>query len=205
MVGRTDVVCGLTKLMLSTGPIVRVTPNELHVLDSNYFEELYVRSGKLDKYGPFSARFGTDDTFFTAPSHEQHRRLRNAVSPYFSKRKITDFQPVIHTKLRKLCSKIETYAQTGRVLPLHRAWTAYAGDVVTEFCFAKAYDHLDSPDFQETFHEPMHAACESSTVLMQFPWLWPIMNSLPDWLVLKLEPNMHMHIQVQKVVVTLLF
>lgn len=171
------------------------------MLDSDYFEELYVKSGKLDKYPPFSARFGTDDTFFTASSHEHHRRLRNSVAPFFSKRKITDFQPVIQAKLTKLCSKVATEyaAGTDRALPLHRAWTALTGDVVTEFCFAKAYDHLDSPDFAETFHEPMHAACESSSVLMQFPWLWPVMNSLPDWLVVKLEPKMHMHIQVQHV------
>src|ERR1700712_3224045 len=112
------------------GPIVRVTPNELHVLDPDYFEELYVKSGKLDKYAQFSARFGTDDTFFTAPLHEDHRRLRNAVAPFFSKRKIMDFQPVIQDKLKKLCARIEEYAGTERVLPLHRAWTAYSGDAV---------------------------------------------------------------------------
>ncbi|KIX02127.1 uncharacterized protein Z518_08066 [Rhinocladiella mackenziei CBS 650.93] len=180
------------------GPIVRVTPNELHILDSDYFEELYVKSGKLDKYAPFSARFGTDDTFFTAPSHEYHRRLRNSVVSFFSARKIMEFQPVIRDKLDKMCSRIAEYVGTDRILPLHRAWTALTGDVVTEFCFAKAYNHLDSPDFEETFHEAMHAACESSSILMQFPWLWPIMNSLPDWLVVKLEPKMHMHIQVQR-------
>lgn len=171
----------------------------MHIQDSDYYEELYVKSGKLDKYPPFAARFGSDDTFFNATLHEDHRRLRSAVAPYFSKRKIMDFQPVVQAKLKKLCSKIEDYAATGSVLPLHRAWTAYAGDIITEFCFAKAYDHLESPDFKETFHEPMHAVCQSSTVLMQFPWLWPIMNSLPDWLVVRLEPTMHMHIQVQQV------
>lgn len=181
-----------------------MTPNELHICDSDYFEELYVRSGKLDKYRPFSARFGTDQTFFTAPLYEDHRTLRNAVAPFFSKRKIMDFQPVVRSKLNKLTIKIEEYVNTDRVLPLHRAWTAFSGDIVTEFCFANAYDHLDSPDFKDTFHEGMHAACESSNVLMQFPWLWPIMNSLPDWLVLKLEPTMYVHIQVQKVVLVII-
>ncbi|KEF57549.1 uncharacterized protein A1O9_05466 [Exophiala aquamarina CBS 119918] len=179
------------------GPIVRVTPNELHIIDSDYFEELYVKSGKLDKYRPFSARFGTDESFLTAPSHEYHRVLRNAVAP-FSKRKIMDFQPVIRSKLDKLVTKIEGYISSGGVLALHRAWTAFSGDVVTEFCFAKAYDHLDSPDFKDAFHGGMHAACESSNVLMQFPWLWPIRNGLPDWLVLRIEPTMYVHIQVQK-------
>lgn len=115
-----------------------------------------------------------------------------------------DFQPVVRSKLNKLTIKIEEYVNTDRVLPLHRAWTAFSGDIVTEFCFANAYDHLDSPDFKDTFHEGMHAACESSNVLMQFPWLWPIMNSLPDWLVLKLEPTMYVHIQVQKVVLVII-
>lgn len=178
---------------------MRITPNELHIVDSDYFEELFTRSGKLDKYKPFSARFGTDDTFFTAPSHEVHRRLRAAVAPYFSRRKITDFEPTIRAKLRKLCAKIAEYASTGETLRLDRAWTAFTGDIVTEFCFAKAYDHLDSPGFQETFHEAMIAACKSSTMLMMFPYLWRIINILPDWLVIKLNPDMGMHVQVQQV------
>jgi len=91
-----------------------------------------------------------------------------------------DFQPVIRSKLDKLTTKIEGYIASGDVLPLHRAWTAFSGGIVTEFRFAKAYDHLDSPDFKDTIHEDMHTACESSIVLMQFPWLWPIMNGLPD-------------------------
>jgi cytochrome P450 len=103
---------------------VRITPDELHVQDPDFFEELYVKSGKLDKYIPFSARFGTDQSLFTTASHDHHRLRRGAINPFFSKKKISDFQPVIQGHLDKLCRKIAQYANTERVLPLHRAFTA---------------------------------------------------------------------------------
>ncbi len=170
----------------------------MHVEDPDYFEELYVKSGRLDKYSRFSARFGTEESFFTTPSDEHHRLRRAAINPFFSKKRIIDFQPIIRAKLEKLCQKIAQYNVTNRELHLHEAWTAYAGDVVTEFTFARSYDHLDVPDFAETFNKPMHAACESSTMTLQFPWLWPLMNSLPEWLVMKLQPEFYLHIRIQR-------
>lgn len=128
------------------------------IADPDFYEELFVKSGKLDKPAYFCNRFGTDNAFFTTPSHEHHKLRRSAVVPFFSKRRITDFQPAIRAKLDILMSKFSTYTGTDRVLRLDRAFTALAGDVVTEFCFAKAYDHLESPDFTETFHEAMAGA-----------------------------------------------
>ena len=106
------------------GPIIRITPEELHVQDADYFEELYIKSGKLDKYVPFSARFGTDQSLFTTAAHDHHRLRRGAINPFFSKKKIVDFQPVIQGHLDKLCRKIAEYVNTDRVLPLHRGFTA---------------------------------------------------------------------------------
>jgi hypothetical protein len=83
---------------------------------------------------------------------------RRAVAPFFSQRRILDFQPVVREKLDLLVSKLDAYKQSGKVVQLERAFTALSGDVVTQFCFGKAYDHLKSPDFSETFHEAMSGA-----------------------------------------------
>jgi hypothetical protein len=55
------------------------------------------------------------------------------------------------------------------------------------------------PGFSENYYEPMHAACESGMLTLQFPWLWPLMNSLPDAIVLKLQPLLYMLIKFQRV------
>jgi hypothetical protein len=77
--------------------------------------------------------------------------------------------------------------------------TAYAGDVISEYSFARSHDHLDSPDFSETYYEPMHAACESGALTLQFLCLWQLMNNLPDAIVLKPQPLLYMLIKLQRV------
>ena len=51
---------------MRTGPIIRITPDELHILDSDYYEQLYANSGRLDKYEWMSGRFGTAESFFNS-------------------------------------------------------------------------------------------------------------------------------------------
>ena len=63
-----------------------------------------------------------------------------------------EFQPVIREKLDKLCRKIAQF--NGREFQLHKAWTAWVGDVIAEYSFARSYDHLDIPDFTETVRTP---------------------------------------------------
>jgi cytochrome P450 len=85
----------------------------VHIRDSDYYEELFVRSGKLDKPYTFCHRFGTDDTFFSTPSHDLHKIRRGAVAPFFSKRNIINYQPMIRAKLKTLIEKLAAYKGTG--------------------------------------------------------------------------------------------
>ena len=108
------------------------------------------------------------------------------------------FQPIIREKLDILVKKIAQYKDSGR-LAINRAFTVLAGDIITEFTFAKSYDHLESPDFKETFYEPMFAASKSGHVSLQFPWIVPLIEKMPDSIVLKLQPLLHLIMVVQRV------
>jgi cytochrome P450 len=156
----------------------------------------------MDKYQWMSGRFGTEDAFFMTAPDELHRLRRSALNPFFSKKKITEFRPVVQQKVDKLVYRITQFQERGAVIDWHKAMTAYAGDVISEYSFARSYDHLDSPDFRDNYYEPMHAACESGMLTLQFPWLWPLMNSLPDAVVLKLQPLLYLLINLQRVSAT---
>jgi len=136
---------------------------------------------------------------FTTSKADIHRRRRSALNPMFSRKQIVNFQPIIREELDTLCEKIAQYKDSGRPFAINRAFTAFAGDIITEFAFAKSYDHLESPDFEETFYEPMFAASKSGHVTLQFPWIVSVMDKMPDSIVLKLQPLLHMIRALQRV------
>jgi len=94
----------------------------------------------------------------------------------FSKRSILDFQPVIREKLEILCDKIAKYGEGDgeQILCLNYAWSAWAGDLITEYAFGFCYNHLESPGFQESFHEAYMEMTGFGHVAVQFPWVHPV-------------------------------
>lgn len=182
-----------------TGPIIRITPFELHIDDPDYYATLYERTGRRDKYAYFSGRFGYASDSFSTIDHETHRMRRKALSPFFSDKKISEFQPVIRNKVYKLCQKLAEYQQDGRILPLHRAWMALTTDTITEYAFGRAYNQLDSPDFQETLHEALLAIYTTGQFALHFPIVFPILDMLPDWFVLKAQPVLQPVVGLRKV------
>ncbi|KAI9793075.1 MAG: hypothetical protein M1816_000973 [Peltula sp. TS41687] len=65
------------------GPIVRITPEELHIKDSDYWEEFYQKNIKADKYEWFAGRFGHIESIFTTPNYAVHRIRRGALNPMY--------------------------------------------------------------------------------------------------------------------------
>jgi len=63
------------------GPIVRITPDELHVQDSSFWDTLYARNPKADKYAWMNGRFGNEASIFTTSDQALHRLRRSALNP----------------------------------------------------------------------------------------------------------------------------
>jgi Cytochrome P450 len=87
----------------------------------------------------------------------------------FSKKQIVQFEPVVRQTVDYLCQKIARYEKSDRVLTISNAWSCYAGDVITEYAFGLCYNHLDSDDFEGSFHDIFMAVSEFGHVTLQFP------------------------------------
>lgn len=171
----------------------------MHINEPNFFDILYARDGRRHKYTYFSGRFGYASDTFSTWQHELHHQRRKALGPFFSAKSIKEFEPVIRAKVDKLCTKVSAYVDDGRVLHLNRAWMALTTDIITEYAFAKSYDHLDSPDFQESLHDALVAIYTTGQFALHFPITFPILGALPDWLVSKMEPRLLPVIGLRKV------
>lgn len=176
---------------------MRINPYELHVADSEFWDTLY-GPGRVDKYDYFINRQNIPRSIFATPDHNLHRLRKAPLLPLFSKKRISDFQPIIREKLDILCGKIDQYVADGRHFAISRALTAFSGDVITTYVFGQSYQHLESPDFKETFHEAFMAGSEAGHVALQFKWMYPLMATLPEWLALKMQPAIFLILQLAK-------
>ncbi|KAL4732999.1 cytochrome P450 [Aspergillus similis] len=181
------------------GPVVRISPNELHVNEPSFIEELYAGSGKRrDKYPYFTCQFGIPDSVFGTPGHDLHRLRRGALSRFFSKTSVTKLEPIIESAIRKLCTQLESYCGSQRPVKMDMAFSCMTTDVVTEYAFAKSYNFLDSPTFEPNFHRPIVAGADLGPWVKQFPAMLKVMDSLPKWILTRINPEAAVYIQFQE-------
>jgi cytochrome P450 len=153
---------------------VRITPFELHVEDSDYWEELYSRTIKQDKYEWMAGRFGANTMTFTTAKADLHALRRAPLNHMFSKRSILRFEPVIQEKVETMCDGIRVLSEKGEPIVLSDAYSAFAGDVIAQYCFGFSYRHLESPGFEDNFHSAFMAVCSFGHLALQYPMMHPV-------------------------------
>lgn len=170
------------------GPIVRISPWELHVSDPEW-NEIYKVSSKVDKYYWYYAFAGLSDTAFATANYELHRVRRKAQQTYFTVDAIAQFEPIISQTISKLSKRLAITKGTSQLLNLSHAFRALATDIVTKFVFDKSYDLLDQPDFAATFHTAILDINEMGHWQRNFHIILPIMKILPRSLVQFMNPS----------------
>ncbi|KAI1122292.1 cytochrome P450 [Nemania abortiva] len=87
----------IAKMHKEYGPIVRISPHELHVNDPLFFDVIYRQEGRWDKYAwivdAFTAR---GSTIFVA-DHAVHKARRQPLSPFFSKARVATQQEMLQS------------------------------------------------------------------------------------------------------------
>ncbi|KAL6719565.1 hypothetical protein ACLMJK_003807 [Lecanora helva] len=171
------------------GPIIRINPFEVHIHDSNYYEEFYRKP--YDKSKRLQSRFDFDHASFSTPEFSIHKRRRAALNPFFSQRRISQFSPVIQTYVDRLCERLENeYAGSGRVLTVNNAFSCLTGDIIVRYSFDRVYDFLEDPDFKASFTTSIANLFGTIHYTSQFPWLVVLSRTLSDHIVSFLQPSM---------------
>ncbi|EGX94785.1 cytochrome P450, putative [Cordyceps militaris CM01] len=181
------------------GPVVRISPHELHINDPAFISELYASgSKKRDKYPYFTGQFGIPDSVFGTAGHDLHRMRRGALNKFFSKAAVTRLEPIIHSAVEKLISQLETYSGAEKPAPMTMAFSCMTTDIVTEYAFAKSYGFLNSPTFEPNFHGAIIAGTDMGAWMKQFPWLMTLLNSLPQSVLAKMNPEAGSYVKFQE-------
>lgn len=125
MVCRGRYVFEIKRMHEKYGPIVRISPYELHVETPDYCDEIYARGGKKrDKWKWFTDQFGIPKAAFSTVSHETHRMRRAALNPFFSAASVRRLQPVIEERLDRLLDRFTEFQESGDPMNMSLAYAA---------------------------------------------------------------------------------
>ncbi|GAD93895.1 benzoate 4-monooxygenase cytochrome P450, putative [Paecilomyces variotii No. 5] len=183
------------------GPIVRITPHELHIKDPQFYDEIYAPSSrKREKYVGFVAHFGTPQSMVTTINHDHHRLRRGLLNSYFSKRSVMRLEPLIQENIDKLSKRFGAAGKSGAIIRLDAAFTALTMDIITHYSYGKSYNYLDEDDFKLSWKEAVLEASANGAMLRHFPFVLTISKSMPPWLLKKLDPQAAVLLEIQHMV-----
>ncbi|KAF2728852.1 cytochrome P450 [Polyplosphaeria fusca] len=173
------------------GPIVRVSPRELHISDPEFFDTIYASSTapRRTNKDPHFVRFiGLDQCVFSTIQHELHRQRRSALNPYFSMANVRRLVPVIQERLGVMMERMSEFKKTGEVLNVSCMFSALGNDVVNIYSFARCDYRLESLHFDPTSRDAALAGLHSIHVMKHVPWVHGVLKALPTSLVQRLQP-----------------
>ncbi|KAJ5532796.1 benzoate 4-monooxygenase cytochrome P450 [Penicillium frequentans] len=147
------------------GPVIRINPDEVHIDDPDFFDQVFNQTnGRAEKplrvaeaFGPYPATLGTQ-------SHDLHRLRRSVLNPFFSKK----------------IQRLHHAAQTGEIVNMKYIYAAVTLDIINAYCFAHEPSSVHKPDFGRKGFDDVDSFLEVSLLNIHIPWVMRFTYSLPD-------------------------
>ncbi|KAI1193053.1 cytochrome P450 [Nemania serpens] len=178
-----DVVLGgqyttkIAELHREYGPIIRISPHELHVIDPEFYDTLYRMDGRWNKYSWAYDAFGAKSSTIFGSGHNAHRVRRGAIASFFSKPRVVSQQDVLRRHIDKLCQRISKLA--GTTFNLGAAISAFTRDTANEYIVGRLYNELDLEDFGVGLSLASQGAGPFWRITKHVRWFGPAMRALP--------------------------
>ncbi|KAF2419032.1 cytochrome P450 monooxygenase [Tothia fuscella] len=172
------------------GSIIRINPEELHIDDSTFYDQIYVNSSKrrTEKWHWSAKMFGTTTAAVGTIDHDLHRMRRAALNPYFSQASVGRLESTILSNVETLIARLRSFAGTGKAVNLSDAFTCLSADVIGSYAFGKSYGFLQHEDFMPRWRILMMDLSRSTHLMKQFGWLYKASTTIPECIVALIHP-----------------
>ncbi|KAF2141086.1 uncharacterized protein K452DRAFT_299132 [Aplosporella prunicola CBS 121167] len=164
------------------GPVVRITPDEIHLADPANYDTIYHIGSPYSKPPIFYNGINVPYSTFGTPSNSLHKLKRSLISPLFSRRRVLDLEAVVQDKAARLVSRMEAGVRDGIPVDLHHAFRAVSVDVITDYAFGESYHLLDKPDLGARFFRMVAGVGPSLWIFQAAPALQRLALKIPPWL-----------------------
>ncbi|GAB1217088.1 hypothetical protein ATERTT37_006311 [Aspergillus terreus] len=191
-----DVVCQgrylweIERLHAIYGPIVRINPREVHIIDPSFYDEIYAPSSRRrDKDAKWVPTFGLSQSMLSTVGHQQHRFRRSLLSSFFSKKSVLQIGPLIDQQREKLFQHLVNFHRTQEVVRLDSAFVALTSDIISAYCYGESGNFLDDPSFRSDIRASVVDAASICHLARFLPFLQPLIQSVPEGILRALMPG----------------
>jgi len=179
----------IEKMHEQYGPVVRISPNEVHLSDSENYDKIYNVGGAYYKDPIYYGAWGRDTFIFTIVHNDVHRRRRAPFNPFFSRKNVLETESVVQDKVNRLCRRVREAIAGDKPINLHAGFRAVSMGVITEYAFDNCGDSLEKDNFGAEWSDSIREAGHMFWFLHQFPFMTPVLLGMPQWLTLLLSPQ----------------
>ncbi|TAQ87043.1 hypothetical protein B7494_g4639 [Chlorociboria aeruginascens] len=172
----------IKRLHQKYGPIVRISPFEISLNDSNFNIDFFMSDKKLDK-DPWYYFFGFKNAIFVLLDKEKHKFRHANLASHFRGKYWTDNFPMITSEIASMISKFETSAIEHSTLNLSKAYRKTGNELLRNFLLGTDYNgqNSDSRDFGKQADISYQPLFRAAAWTRHFPWMMYINYLIPDF------------------------
>lgn len=189
------------------GPVVRINPYELHLLDPEFYDKLLSDDRQANKWEWQTKSFGIPQSMLATVDHATHRQRRSVLNQFFSAQRARQLQPVVQERVDCLVERLAQSRDTKNIIHLDHAYAALANgksasnpehlttstyrtaiDVVMEYSFARHESRIEAPEFDPSWFKMTYEVAIMSPLWRYFHPILVFVMSLPDWVARLLGP-----------------
>ena len=140
---------------ITTGAVVRLSPNEVDVSDYAAAKEVHSVANKFFKseFYRHLTRYDIENLFNTSDPKFHGERRRLFAAP-MSNSSIKKLEPSVDARVRLVISKIQGEMEARGAADVYKWWIFMATDVIGELCFGDSFRMLEHGKVSILFYRP---------------------------------------------------
>ncbi|KAJ8123130.1 hypothetical protein ONZ43_g851 [Nemania bipapillata] len=162
----------IIKMHQRYGPIVRISPHEVHCSDRHFIDEIYT-GGHRKRDKPLHQVKGSgvaEAATFSTTNHDVHRIRRGALNKFFSRAQVSRLEPTIRHMAECLCDKILTIGKR-EPFDVTTAYSLFTTDVISGYCLGESLGLIAQDGWEPNFREPLYAQLRLVYLFRFIPFL----------------------------------
>ncbi|KAI8168113.1 Cytochrome P450 monooxygenase BOT1 [Colletotrichum sp. SAR 10_70] len=162
------------------GPVIRISPDRIHVSDPSFFREVYANNSRYLKDSGFYQAFGTlKYSIVMLIDPEEHKQRRNTVKSLFSTKQMDQLAPSILDVVKRAMIRAQRSYDRGAPLNIQALWSSVTVDTIMSVLFDRQMNFVDSDEEMPPFLDAMTKFADNFLLTKHFPLMNRLAVGLP--------------------------